>query len=144
MQKPTYNLDQIKALVRSSMVNKNKEDLVFFSNLDKSVHEVVRTLKKKNKMLTNSEAGDYIKKRIVEDLSVTDFYLSRAGHMNDPKYIVDEYGLKYDGVPWFIKFALNNDQEELRLDEISFHPLKEDMKRANKTILKKDWDKENE
>ena len=139
--KPTFDLRKVKALIAKAL-DDPKADLVFFSAPPKSTDAVIEVFRakqgKKSKMNTE-RAQKYILHRIY-DLQAHHFARTHAQQWPDPQrpaHIVDEYGMRYDGVPWFIKFHLDSDGN--LLEAISFHPLKDDLTLASGEILEKSW-----
>jgi len=52
--------------------------------------------------------------------------------------VLDIYGKQIDGFNWYIKFGIEQDEaDQDRLSEVSFHPIEDDLKLASgKTLLK--------
>ena len=48
----------------------------------------------------------------------------------------DLYGKTIEGVPWYIKFLIEKDQNGDFIDCISFHPIKEDLTTNSETLKK--------
>jgi len=136
-----YPLSTVKQYVADALENSNSEKVVF-SAKSKSINAVIEAFKQKGKLMTQDQARRYILNHL-NGLSPSDFYDKHAGQWGDPKLIVDKYGIRKDGIPWFIKFFVEQKSEtvpEEYLDSISFHPSTEDMKLENKAIILKDWE----
>lgn len=137
-----YPLEIVKQYVADALKNSNSEKVVF-SAKSKSTNAVIEAFKTRGKLMTQDQARSYILNHL-NDLSPSDFYGKHAGQWGDPKLIVDKYGIRRDGIPWFIKFYIEQKSPEVPeeyLDSISFHPSTEDMKLENKTTIVKDWEK---
>lgn len=138
---PTFDLEKVKVLIERALENP-KSDLVFFSAPPKStdaVIEVFRTKQGKKSKMNTERAQKFILYRMY-DLRPEHFARTHAKQWPDPQrpaHIVDEYGMRYDGVPWFIKFHLDSDGD--MLEAISFHPVKDDLTLANGEVLEKGW-----
>jgi hypothetical protein len=97
------------------------ESKYWFSAPSRSVNEVIKVYSGSGSPKSNSEAEKFITDGV---LTLTDgnFYQSATQW----GMVVDIYGLIYDGKPWYVKFAIADEEEggvtEPLLQEISFHP----------------------
>ncbi len=136
---PSFELKKVQMLVARAIENPNA-DLVFYSAPSKSTEAVIAVFRKKGaRKFSVHQAREYILYRIY-DLKPEHFFRTHAQQWPDPRrkpLIVDEYGLRHNGVPWFIKFHFDCDDDAL--EAISFHPLEKDMNLANGQLLEKVW-----
>jgi hypothetical protein len=130
---PTFNLDDIKRLAEQAIEDPKKGTLVFPAPR-KSIHSVINTMRGRGLNLNSVKAQTWICYRLL-DLTPDHFYQSEAGQWGDLSCVTDQYGIRYEGIPWFIKFRI----EAGKLEEISCHPLERDMTLASGTVLKKEW-----
>ena len=93
------------------------EKRYWFSAPSRSIDEVIRVLGKQGNSKTRAEAETFILQGL-KKLKDGDFVESVL-QWNDPKCVADVYGATIEGLPWFIKFRID---EEGDLDEVSFHP----------------------
>lgn|GEM_PF-3206833 len=135
MLKAHFDLAEIQQMV-SDTLDKPARGKIIYSAKSKSIDRVISAFKSRGRYLNSKKAEAYICYRLLE-LSATHFYQTEAGQWGDPKFITDQYGMRHEGIPWFIKFS--KDDETGKLDQISFHPLDRDMKLASGETLKKEW-----
>lgn len=141
----TYPLSDVRNHVNHAITNQGSTQ-VAFSLPHNSLDEVVKAFKKKGKPVTQTQARDYVFTSILQ-LTPKDFFRTlgyRFGALNQ-FIVVDEYGMRKDGIPWYIKYKIDPEDKALNLqaclDQISFHPLDKDMKLASNVTLSKEWDK---
>jgi len=132
-----YPLEEVKVLAQEALNNPDSNK-VWFSAPPKSYESVIKALKKQGITVSTDGAQKYILREIL-NLSPADFMEQWAGQWDDPRRVVDHYGKRKDGIPWFIKFDIN--RQENFLDELSFHPALKDMRLENKTVISKEWEK---
>lgn len=133
VSRPFFPLEEVRQLVEEDFEDVTKEKVIFTAksrSIDKII-EVHRSLK--GRRMTSVKAAEFIKYRLLE-LCEDHFSETKTGQWGDPLFVVDIYGLEYEGIPYYIKFRI--DRETAQLDEISFHPLEHDLMLANGTILK--------
>lgn len=111
-----YPLTEVFKLIRAKKY--------WFSAPSRSVYEVVRVYQNTPAPKTNQEAEDYILEAV---LGLTDAHYCSSSLQWD--VVTDIYGTISDNRPWYVKFAISeeeNDLEQLEplLQEISFHPPK--------------------
>lgn len=101
---------------------------VWFSAYSRSVWAVIKVYEHRgspNKKENQAQAEDFILQGICA--LTEDNFVESVLQWGDSKCVADVYGLIFDGLPWYIKFRID---EEGDLDEISFHP----PQRALKTV----------
>jgi hypothetical protein len=108
-----YPLDDIFGLIRESKY--------WFSAQSRSLYEVIRVYASTNPK-TLVEAEKFILEGILT-LSAKNFYRRNIQW----EMVVDQYGVIFDSHPWFVKLAIQNEENEAGvseplLQEISFHP----------------------
>ena len=131
-----YPLEHVKKFAKTALENP-ESNKVWFSGPSKSYESVIIALKKKGIVVTTVGAQKFILLEIL-NLTPDDFIEQRAGQFDQPKRVVDQYGKRKHGIPWFIKFDINNEDDYL--DELSFHPALRNMKLENKITISKDWE----
>lgn len=120
MQVANYLLSTIFSLV------KNKE--VTFISRSRSIECVVREFP----IFSDAEAEDYVLNGILA--LTTDDFSSTAMQWT---LVCDVYGKNIDGKAWYIKFAVEKDENGAdNLSEISFHPIEKDLKLQSGIVLK--------
>jgi len=119
---PKYDLKQMQSLILSG-----KLDKIWFSAPSRSIQEVIRVFRETDHPKSNEEAIDFILKGLLR-LAGEDFVKVSPQWENE---FADVYGLVFDGRPWFVKFIMSDDG----LEEISFHPPKEEMKTVGGKII---------
>ncbi len=128
-----YPLVEVKKFTKMALENPESEK-VWFSAPSRSTHEVVKTLRSIGMKVTSEKANEYIMNSIMQ-LTDSDFYRQEAGQWGFKELITDQYGIRKDGIAWFIKFIIENGSD--CLDEISFHETNSDMRLENGTTIKK-------
>ena len=129
-----YPLVEVKKFTKMALDNPESEK-VWFSAPSRSTNEVVKTLGSIGMKVTNEKANEYILNSIMQ-LTDADFYKREAGQWGVAELVTDQYGIRRDGIAWFVKFIIENGNDYL--DEISFHETNSDMRLENGTIIKKD------
>lgn len=105
--------------------NKN----VTFLARSRSVDEVIKTFPN----LDDSSAERYILSNLLK-LVDSDY----AGKNIQWNLLCDVYGKSFDGISWYIKFAIEKDENGAdNLSEISFHPLEKDLKLCSGLTLRR-------
>ena len=109
-----YPLDEVFKLIRASKY--------WFSTPSRSVNEVVKVYATTKTPKSNVEAEKYILDGLFALKDANFFKSSRQWDMT-----VDIYGLILDTHPWFVKFAIADEENDAGvsepwLQEISFHP----------------------
>ena len=97
------------------------EGRYWFPASSRSVNCVMKLYAKLNRPMTTEAAEAFILAGI-KTLTLEDFY-QRVLQWD---CVADIYGVVYDNNPWFIKFMIDPEEDELQ--EISFHTPKEDFK----------------
>lgn len=129
---PHYSLEEVRKLAEQTLENPKRGKVVFTAK-PKSIDKVIEAYRSRGQSFSSDKAQKYIYYRLFE-LKAEDFHKSEHG---DWGFVTDQYGVRHNGIPWYIKFRL--DKENGELDQISFHPLERDMTLANGKILKKEW-----
>jgi hypothetical protein len=127
-QTPKYDLETVQAVCLSGSLDK-----IWFSAPSRSLYEVIRIYAKTSEPKSLDEATKFILEGLLK-LTTNDF----VGITSQWETVTDVYGLMYDGRPWYIKFALEDDGS---LQEISFHPPSKELETiSGNTIPKGDVD----
>ncbi|MNL55361.1 hypothetical protein D3C87_1787690 [compost metagenome] len=133
-----FPLAKVKKLIEEDLDNPEKERVIF-SAKSRSIDAVIRVHRGlKGRRMTTEQAANFIKYRILE-LTDQNFQKSKIGQWGDSTFVVDQYGMIHEGVPYFIKF--NIDEESDQLNEISFHPMERDMVLASGDVIKASGEK---
>ena len=119
---PKYDLKQMQSLVKAGDLDK-----IWFSAPSRSVNEVIRVFKETDNPKDYQGAIDFILKGL---LALTEDDFVKVSPQWDNEF-ADVYGFIFENSPWFVKFILNDDE----LEEISFHPPKEEMKTVSGKII---------
>lgn len=133
-----YPLPEVKRYVEAALKDP-KGEKVWFSAPPKSFLAVVKAFQKRGKFITEIQAQEYIFREILA-LTADNFKEQRAGQWGDPALVIDQYGIRKDGIPWLIKFFIDKDATGNFLQEISFHPSDRDMTLENGQLISKEWD----
>ncbi len=108
-QTPKFDLEEVKKLV----------DDCEFTVPDKSINAVIAVFKDiLGCPKSNVEAEVFIKNELVK-LERKNF---AQRSMVFGSVVADVYGKVIDGEPWYIKFLIESDDEDIWLEELSFHP----------------------
>ncbi len=123
MNGPKYPLEDVFKLIEQRAVD--------FSAPSRSLRAVQEFLEKNTPNgLSCREAESFIYEGIKQ---LTNSCFCRRIHQWG--IVADEYGLFFMKINWYIKFAIEEDEDGKFLNEISFHPLEKNMKLANGKIL---------
>lgn len=128
-----YDLAKVKGLASAALSDPTK-DTVYFSARSKSIDRVIEEFQLKGKPMDPLKAEVYILESILK-LEQKDFVGTYSQWAND---YADWYGIFQDGIPWYVKFLVDNDpvkQTEF-LEQISFHRSDRDMKLENGKTIK--------
>lgn len=108
---PKYDLKDV-----FDIINLADEERIWFSVPAKSYESVVQVYSETDSPMTNSEAVSFVLDGI---LALQDEnFVNQVTMYGDPTDVADEYGIIYDGKPWYVKLQII----EGDLNEISFHP----------------------
>ncbi len=119
---PKYDLKQMRSLVHAGDLGK-----IWFSAPSRSVYEVIRVFKETDNPKNYEEAIDFILRGL---LALTEEDFVKVSPQWDNEF-ADVYGLEFENLPWFVKFILKGEE----LEEISFHPPKEEMKTVSGNVI---------
>ncbi len=119
---PKYDLKQMQSLVQAGDLDK-----IWFSAPSRSVYEVIRVFKETDTPKNYEEAIDFILNGL---LALTKDHFVKVSPQWDNEF-ADVYGLEFENLPWFVKFILKDGE----LEEISFHPPKEEMKTVSGKVI---------
>lgn len=119
---PKYDLKEIQSLVKSSDMDK-----IWFSAPSRSINEVIRVYGNTDNPKSYEDAVDFIFDGLLA-LTRDDFVKIAPQWENE---FADVYGVIFDELPWFVKFIFNDGE----LEEISFHPPKQEMKTVSGNVI---------
>jgi len=119
---PKYDLKEIQSLVKSRDMDK-----IWFSAPSRSINEVIRVYKDAESPKNYEDAVDFIFDALLV-LTGNDFVTVALQWENE---FADIYGVIFDKLPWFVKFIFKDGE----LEEISFHPPKQEMKTVSGKII---------
>jgi len=126
---PKFELQDVKRLVHEFIAGDH--DKVFFSLPRRSTSSVIQVFGSAE--FSQQHAEQLILRGILK-LEVTDFH--KRIWMDKWQEIMDEYGLEhYEGHNWYLKFCISDDGDGRFLNEVSFHPLEEDMRLPDGRVL---------
>lgn len=129
-----------KPEAKSKKVQEPQSQKVYFTATSKSTESVIEVFRRKGNFMSPPDAQKYILNGILE-LSDKDFFKREVGQW-DARLVTDQYGIKKDGIPWFIKFLIGKDELENEcLEQISFHPTTVDMLLESGITISKKLDK---
>ena len=104
------------------------------------INEVIRAYANSDTPKTTADAEKFIVGALLT-LTEQNFYKRDIQW----EVVVDIYGLIYDKRPWYVKFAVANEEEngvtEPWLQEISFHPPKEEFVTSGGITIKAEGDR---
>ena len=110
----------------TDLINNGK---VVFLAQSRSIDQVILMFPKMNRNAAEEYILNHIKKLAAQDF---------AERIMQWDIILDVYGKLIDGLNWYIKFGIEQDENaENSLSEVSFHPIQDDLKLADGKILKK-------
>lgn len=119
---PKYDLKHMQSLVKAGDLDK-----IWFSAPSRSVYEVIRVFKETDNPKDYEASIDFILKGL---LALTEDDFVKISPQWDNEF-ADVYGLVFENLPWFVKFILKDEE----LEEISFHPPKEQMKTVSGKVI---------
>ena len=124
MQEPKYDLEKVKKICERYL--EGAEPFVNFIAPSRSLKCIVEVTGCKP-----SEAGAICIQGILQ-LKPNDF----SHRTMQWETVADVYGLaNYQASDWYVKFTLYGDGEQMKLEEISFHPPKKDLKLVDGRVL---------
>ena len=122
---PKFSLTDVFAVIDSG-----DEKRIWFSAKRRSVAAVIEVFRRAGTPKTYEEAVRFILEGI-KTLTDAD-YVQTTTLFNDPTYVVDLYGVSFDGRPWYVKFRLDDDGD---LEELSFHPPETEMRTVGGKLI---------
>lgn len=123
-QSPKYDLAKVKCIAEQYL--NGQRDVVLFSAPSRSLHCVIEVL-----LCDAEEAPNHVATGLLK--LEPEAFCERVLQWDTT---MDVYGLEgFMSIDWYVKFCLEEIDGELRLEEVSFHPLEKPMRLANGRVV---------
>lgn len=118
---PKYDLNIVKMLAKDPSV---KNDFALTS----AIKPVITTFQ-----LTHIQAGRFILREL--ELLESCNYSSTFCYDSKSKKVFDVYGKRVEGIPFYIKFCLEQGHGKFYIYIISFHPIEKNLQTQSETLI---------